>query len=270
MTAAAYESCGGLPVRAALEDEALERALRGQGVAIHRTRRVRVRPRPAPAGAPTGARAGPRPRRLACETHPPSEPSSRSTGCSRARQHDRAGAARPRSRPPDRTDRRTGRAAEGRRPPGRGPFSTPPPRTLLPDRPKSRAQGRAGGRAARRVRARAGQGRRDVARAGSGRQRDRRVRGHRHRGLPRTFIIGLLVPLVCDPEVQLVKGSSSGPSAWKPVRGGGGRVTELMARPLLNLHAPELAVFDQPLAGETAGRHDCSSGSRSAPATGWR
>ena len=33
---------------------------------------------------------------------------------------------------------------------------------------------------------------------------------------------------------------------------GGGRVTELLARPLLNLHAPELAVFDQPLAGETA------------------
>jgi glucosyl-3-phosphoglycerate synthase len=37
---------------------------------------------------------------------------------------------------------------------------------------------------------------------------------------------------------------------------GGGRVTELMARPLLNLHAPELAVFDQPLAGETAGRRE--------------
>ena len=37
---------------------------------------------------------------------------------------------------------------------------------------------------------------------------------------------------------------------------GGGRVTELMARPLLNLHAPELAVFDQPLAGETAARRE--------------
>jgi hypothetical protein len=35
---------------------------------------------------------------------------------------------------------------------------------------------------------------------------------------------------------------------------GGGRVTELMARPLLNLHAPDLAVFDQPLAGEVAAR----------------
>ena len=35
---------------------------------------------------------------------------------------------------------------------------------------------------------------------------------------------------------------------------GGGRVTELVARPLLNLHLPELAGFLQPLAGEVAGR----------------
>ena len=38
--------------------------------------------------------------------------------------------------------------------------------------------------------------------------------------------------------------------------GEGGRVTELMARPLLNLHAPEFAVFDQPLAGEVAARRE--------------
>jgi hypothetical protein len=38
------------------------------------------------------------------------------------------------------------------------------------------------------------------------------------------------------------------------VAGEGGRVTELVARPLLNLHAPELCVFDQPLAGELAAR----------------
>jgi glucosyl-3-phosphoglycerate synthase len=36
--------------------------------------------------------------------------------------------------------------------------------------------------------------------------------------------------------------------------GGGGRVTELVARPLLNLHWPELAGFVQPLAGEYAAR----------------
>ncbi len=35
---------------------------------------------------------------------------------------------------------------------------------------------------------------------------------------------------------------------------GGGRVTELVARPLLNLHAPQLAGFVQPLAGEFAAR----------------
>ena len=33
-------------------------------------------------------------------------------------------------------------------------------------------------------------------------------------------------------------------------------MTELLARPLLNLHAPDLAVFDQPLAGELAGRRE--------------
>ena len=36
----------------------------------------------------------------------------------------------------------------------------------------------------------------------------------------------------------------------------GGRVTELMARPLLNLHVPQLAGFEQPLAGETAARRE--------------
>jgi glucosyl-3-phosphoglycerate synthase len=36
--------------------------------------------------------------------------------------------------------------------------------------------------------------------------------------------------------------------------GEGGRVTELMARPLLNLHRPALAGFAQPLAGELAAR----------------
>jgi glucosyl-3-phosphoglycerate synthase len=76
------------------------------------------------------------------------------------------------------------------------------------------------------------------------------------------FLTGLLGPLICDPEIEFVKGcferpfrdgaqSSSGARA-----GEGGRVTELLARPLLNLHAPELAVFDQPLAGEVAARRE--------------
>jgi glucosyl-3-phosphoglycerate synthase len=69
---------------------------------------------------------------------------------------------------------------------------------------------------------------------------------------------GLLGPLLCDPTVDLVKGSFD-----RPMRAGavslpneGGRVTELMARPLINLHEPLLAGFSQPLAGEFAGRRD--------------
>ena len=67
---------------------------------------------------------------------------------------------------------------------------------------------------------------------------------------------GLVGPLLTDPSVSLVKGAFD-----RPLRVGetempneGGRVTELMARPLLNLHEPQLAGFTQPLAGEFAGR----------------
>jgi glucosyl-3-phosphoglycerate synthase len=69
-------------------------------------------------------------------------------------------------------------------------------------------------------------------------------------------LLGLLGPLLGDPSIQLVKGAFNRPL----VRGGveyaheGGRVTELMARPLLNLREPLLAAFAQPLAGEFAGR----------------
>ena len=70
------------------------------------------------------------------------------------------------------------------------------------------------------------------------------------------FLLGLLGPLLCDPDIQLVKGAFRRPfrNGNTILAEGGGRVTELMARPLLNLHAPELAVFEQPLAGETAAR----------------
>jgi glucosyl-3-phosphoglycerate synthase len=76
---------------------------------------------------------------------------------------------------------------------------------------------------------------------------------------PRHFITGLVGPLICDPAVHLVKGCFRRPFRTREgaiAHEGGGRVTELMARPLLNLHAPELAVFHQPLAGETAARRD--------------
>jgi glucosyl-3-phosphoglycerate synthase len=74
------------------------------------------------------------------------------------------------------------------------------------------------------------------------------------------FVLGLLGPLICEPEIQFVKGCFQrpfrDPAGSTPRMGEGGRVTELLARPLLNLHAPELAVFDQPLAGEVAARRE--------------
>jgi glucosyl-3-phosphoglycerate synthase len=70
------------------------------------------------------------------------------------------------------------------------------------------------------------------------------------------FVYGLLAPLLTEPRVQLVKAFYDRPlevgETLQP--SGGGRVTELMARPLLNLLWPELAWLVQPLSGEYAGR----------------
>jgi glucosyl-3-phosphoglycerate synthase len=70
------------------------------------------------------------------------------------------------------------------------------------------------------------------------------------------FVTSLLAPLFADDEVALVKGSFRRPFrvGETVLPAGGGRVTELLARPLLNLHRPELAGFVQPLAGEIAAR----------------
>jgi glucosyl-3-phosphoglycerate synthase len=70
------------------------------------------------------------------------------------------------------------------------------------------------------------------------------------------FVYGLLAPLLADPGVQLVKAFYDRPirESGQLQRGGGGRVTELMARPLLNLFWPPLAGLVQPLSGEYAGR----------------
>ena len=72
------------------------------------------------------------------------------------------------------------------------------------------------------------------------------------------FVTGLLGPLLADPSVSFVKGFYHRPlrSGEYSERDGGGRVTELTARPLLNLFWPDLAGFVQPLAGESAGRRD--------------
>lgn len=70
------------------------------------------------------------------------------------------------------------------------------------------------------------------------------------------YVVGLLGPLLTDPDVVLVKGFYERPivGADGSVEEHGGRVTELTARPLLSLYRPELAALVQPLAGEYAGR----------------
>ncbi|TFV62770.1 UNVERIFIED_ORG: glucosyl-3-phosphoglycerate synthase [Bacillus sp. AZ43] len=70
------------------------------------------------------------------------------------------------------------------------------------------------------------------------------------------FVPGLLGPLLAEPQVQYVKGCYTRPLevAGQVQPAGGGRVTELTARPLLNALWPELAGFVQPLGGEYAGR----------------
>jgi glycosyltransferase involved in cell wall biosynthesis len=74
------------------------------------------------------------------------------------------------------------------------------------------------------------------------------------------FVRGLLGPLLCHGDLQLVKGAFARPfhpgEGATPIPDGGGRVTELMARPLINLHVPRLAGFVQPLAGEVAARRE--------------
>ncbi|MFF7360426.1 glucosyl-3-phosphoglycerate synthase [Streptomyces sp. NPDC008125] len=74
------------------------------------------------------------------------------------------------------------------------------------------------------------------------------------------FVSGIIGPLLTDPGIQFVKAMYDRPletadghaPAGAPAQGG--RVTELVARPLLNLHWPELAGFVQPLGGEYAVR----------------
>lgn len=64
------------------------------------------------------------------------------------------------------------------------------------------------------------------------------------------FVVGLLGPLLTDDDVALVKGFYE-----RPLNGegtGGGRVTELVARPVIDLLFPQLAGVRQPLAGESA------------------
>jgi glucosyl-3-phosphoglycerate synthase len=64
------------------------------------------------------------------------------------------------------------------------------------------------------------------------------------------FVTGMLGPILLFDDIALVKGFYTRPLHGEPT--GGGRVTELVARPLLELLFPELSEVRQPLAGETA------------------
>ncbi len=70
------------------------------------------------------------------------------------------------------------------------------------------------------------------------------------------FLYGILGPLLLRPDIVFVKGFYRRPINLngKIESSGGGRVTELTARPLLNLFYPELSGVIQPLSGEYGGR----------------
>ncbi len=70
------------------------------------------------------------------------------------------------------------------------------------------------------------------------------------------FVYGILGPLLLRPEIQFVKAFYQRPLrvGGELQATGGGRVTELVARPLINLFFPELSGLLQPLAGEQGGR----------------
>jgi glucosyl-3-phosphoglycerate synthase len=72
------------------------------------------------------------------------------------------------------------------------------------------------------------------------------------------YVTGLLGPLLESPRAEFVKGFYRRPLGIEEleIADGGGRVTELTARPLLELFVPELADFRQPLAGECAARRE--------------
>ncbi len=72
------------------------------------------------------------------------------------------------------------------------------------------------------------------------------------------YVVSLLGPLLEDDEIQLVKAVYDRPLVVgeTQIAAGGGRVTEIMARPLINALWPELAGVAQPLSGEYASRRD--------------
>jgi glucosyl-3-phosphoglycerate synthase len=80
------------------------------------------------------------------------------------------------------------------------------------------------------------------------------------------FVVGLLGPILADEDLAMVKGFYRRPLHGAP--DGGGRVTELMARPVIDLLFPDLAAVRQPLAGETALRRAVVDKTGMAPGYG--
>lgn len=74
------------------------------------------------------------------------------------------------------------------------------------------------------------------------------------RNFSSSFVVGLLGPLLADDAIAFVKAFYDRPFEDQP--GEGGRVTELVAKPLLRQLFPNLAAVLQPLAGECAGRRE--------------
>ena len=73
------------------------------------------------------------------------------------------------------------------------------------------------------------------------------------------FIYGVLGPMIMDERIKFVKGFYKRPIMGKDGivhPGGGGRVTELTARPMLNLFFPQLSGIIQPLSGEYGGKRE--------------
>jgi glycosyltransferase involved in cell wall biosynthesis len=258
LTAAAYERCGGLPVRAALEDEALAHALARQGIAIHRPRHVRVK-----TSARTDGRA---PRGLAQDLTRADWRARRSFNASEfplnkllAVKQSTIALLLP-AREVAQTIGPIARTAARLKDVG-----------LLDEvlvidaasQDETAAIARqAGVHVAQEDELLAdygpAQGKGDAMWRGLAATTSEIVAfaDTDSEGFHEGFLLGLIGPLLCDPDIQLVKGTFRRPfrNGDTVLAEGGGRVTELMARPLLNLHAPQLAVFDQPLAGETAGR----------------
>ncbi len=258
LTAVAYRRCGGLPVRAALEDEALAQALTRQGIAIHRSRRVRVRTSARTDGrAPRGlaqdlTRADWRARRTYDANDYPLDrllAAKQNTIALLLPAREVAETIGPIAEIASRlrdaglldevlvldADSQDDTAVRARH----AGLQVAQESELLPEYGPAQGKGDAMWRGL------AATDSEIVVFADTDTE-------NFHEG----FLLGLIGPLLRDPDIQLVKGTFRRPfrNGNKILAEGGGRVTELMARPLLNLHAPELTVFEQPLAGETAAR----------------